>query len=149
MQHAMMWLTRKWCFPHQMQLCVYICVRKLSVCACVGPSLSNYLLQPSDNNGGLIKAKPGGAYTHWCAAGNFLPARSPLTGQEWWLPHGPSARRKTEHVFTDLRGAEIVSTLPATASAFCWVIRLLRRTHWDPRRNEVTRTYFNITNHHS
>lgn len=52
------------------------------VCACTCVSFSNYLLQPSDNNGGLIKAKPGGVCTHWCAAGNFLPARGPLTGQE-------------------------------------------------------------------
>lgn len=59
--------------------CVCMCV---CVCACTCVSFSNYLLQPSDNNGGLIKAKPGGVCTHWCAAGNFLPARGPLTGQE-------------------------------------------------------------------
>lgn len=58
-------------------MCVRVCV-----CACTCVSFSNYLLQPSDNNGGLIKAKPGGVCTHWCAAGNFLPARGPLTGQE-------------------------------------------------------------------
>ena len=44
----------KYCF-------VCICVRM--VCMSVVISPSNYLLQPSDNNGGLIKAKPGGVYT--------------------------------------------------------------------------------------
>lgn len=62
--------------------CTCMCMGGACMCACTCVSFSNYLLQPSDNNGGLIKAKPGGVCTHWCAAGNFLPARGPLTGQE-------------------------------------------------------------------
>lgn len=65
-----------------MCVCMRMCMGGACMCACTCVSFSNYLLQPSDNNGGLIKAKPGGVCTHWCAAGNFLPARGPLTGQE-------------------------------------------------------------------
>ncbi len=76
-------------------LCVYLCEEVV----CVVLSLSNYLLQPSDNNGGLIKAKPGGVYTlvvRW----QLPPCPESINRTGMMAPTWHMTHRETQSVFS-------------------------------------------------
>lgn len=83
---------------------------------CVVLFLSNYLLQPLDNNGGLIKAKPGGVYRLVLQLPN-LPA---IHQQD---------RNDGSHMAQKHRERRVFVDVSATSSTFCLVFKLLGGMH--------------------